>query len=146
MASWTHTRYVRYEVPIFSIKTENYFPLVGTSLSNKTATVKSLTSKRLTDFLENSNKSIEDQTNHSVSSSKISNNVKTYDKYSIINLEPTMFETDEIVNEAPLLFVGKESSVNPTQNLQEIIESYKIFKEITSIEDKEYLIEENQLA
>lgn len=49
-----------------------------------------------------------------------------------------MFGTDEIVDEAPLLFVGKTlKTANPTQNLKDIIESFKVFKEISLIEDKE---------
>lgn len=104
----------------------------GTSLSNKTATVKSLTSKRLSDFLDASSNLIKDPVNHEVADSK-----PTFEKYSIINLEPALFQTDEIVDEAPLLFVGKTSVANPAQNLQDIIESYKIFKEISSIEYKD---------
>lgn len=106
----------------------------GTSLSNKKATVKSLTSKRLSDFLDDSNKSITD--GHQVPSERTDSQT-TFEKFSIINLEPTLFGTDEIVDEAPLLFVGTASTVSPTKHLQDIIESYKVFKEISLIEEKD---------
>lgn len=98
--------------------------------------MKSLTSKRLSDFLGDSNKSVNNLANHEKPPSNISAN-KTFDKFSIINLEPAMLGTDEMVDEAPFLFVGKSSFVNPTQNLQDIIESYKVFKEISTIEEVE---------
>lgn len=108
----------------------------SSSLSKKKATVKSLTSKRLSDFLDASNNSIKDLENREVSSQVAASKPKI-EKYSIIDLEPVMFGTNEMVDEAPLLFVGK-TNVNPTENLQDIIESYKIFREISEIEDKEF--------
>lgn len=112
-----------------------YFVLVnGATSSNKKAAVKNLTSKRLSDFLDDSNKSIEEETNHGVSSAA-TDNKNLFDKYSIINLK-TLLGTDEFAEEAPVLFVGRASAVDPTQNLHDIIESYNIFKEISSIEDQ----------
>lgn len=102
----------------------------GGSLGNKKATVKSLTSTNLTNFVEASN-------NLESANREVSSNQTTIEKCSIINLNPSLFSTDEIVDEAPLFFVGKTTNVNPTQNLQQIIESYRIFKEISSIEDKD---------
>lgn len=106
----------------------------GSPLHNNKATVKSLTTKRLSDFMDAANKSnpVSNQVPSIVADRK-----PTFQKYSIINLEPAMLETDEIVDEAPLLFVGKASIANPMQNLPDIIESYKIFLEISSIEDKD---------
>lgn len=100
------------------------------TINNKKATVESLRSKRLSDFFNDANKPIDEV------SSKESDSNKVFEKYSIINLK-TLFGTDEVAEEAPLLFVGKATNVSPTQNLQEIIESYRVFKEITSIEDKD---------
>lgn len=108
----------------------------GSTLSNKKATVKSLTSKRFTDFLDNTSESMKDSVVNPERSSNIAESKPTFEKYSIIHLEPKLFEPDEIVDEAPLLFVGKDS-VDPTQNLQDIIESYRLFKDISSIEEKD---------
>lgn len=107
----------------------------GTSLSNKKATVKSLTSKRLTDFLEDTKNSY--KANDDVAPSIISNNVTDSHKHSVLNLESTSFGMEEMVDEAPVLFVGSTSLVNHSQNLHDIIESYRIFKEITSTEEKD---------
>lgn len=96
--------------------------------------MKSLTTKRLSDFMDAANNL--NPVNHKVSSI-VADSKPTFEKYSIINLEPAMLETNEIVDEAPLLFVGKTSIANPMQNLPDIIESYKIFVEISSIEDKD---------
>lgn len=100
-------------------------------MSNKKATAKSLTSKRLTDFLDSSNSKNKVATNDKVSN--VASGQKTLEKYSIVDLEPLSFETDE----APLLFVGKTITVNSEQNFTDIIESYKIFKEMTSNDDNE---------
>lgn len=104
--------------------------------------------KSLSDFLDHPN-SLSDQTKHKLKpSSKHAADATIYQKYSIINLEPAIFGIDEIVEEAPLLFVGKNSFklVGPTQNLEEIIESFKMFKEINENEDHDYLIEDNVLG
>lgn len=108
----------------------------GTSLSNKTATVKSLKSKRLTDFLEDTKKAYKDQPNHEVSPSNITPSVTDSDKNSILNLEPATFETDEMGDETPVLFVGNKNFVKSSQNINDIMESYKNFKEMTSMEEE----------
>lgn len=113
----------------------------GSSSSNKKATVKSLTSKRLTDFLEETKKSykefINSLPNHEVSPTNIGKIATDVDKNSALNLEPATFGTDEIVDEAPVLFVGSTSFINVSHKLEDIIESYKNFKEITSLEEKD---------
>lgn len=124
-------------VTVMFIRQQTFFPLVnGSSLSKKKATVKSLTSKRLSDFLDASNDLIKDPENREMPSNAADSKPKI-EKYSIIDLEPTMFGTYEMVDEAPLLFVGK-TNVYPTQNLQAIIESYRTFREISEIEDKDF--------
>ncbi|KAG4072661.1 hypothetical protein HA402_004750 [Bradysia odoriphaga] len=97
----------------------------GKSLSNQTATVKSLTSTRLSDFLDYSNKSAE----HSTASGEISTNAGDSNQNSMINLSRAVFESDETVGEAPALVVGKKSKADPMKNLQAIIESYRVFRE-----------------
>ncbi|KAG4076397.1 hypothetical protein HA402_005840 [Bradysia odoriphaga] len=101
----------------------------GKSLSKKTATVKSVTSTRLSDFLDYSNKSAE----HSTASGEISTNAgdSTFNHSSMINLSRAVFESDETVGEAPALVVGRKSTADPMKNLQAIIESYRVFREET---------------
>lgn len=86
----------------------------GTSLSNKKATVKSLTSSRLSNFLDDSYLAIGE---------------KSADRNSIINLSRAVFESDENMSEAPVLVVAKKSKADPMDNLQAIIESYRVFRE-----------------
>lgn len=98
--------------------------------------MKSLTSKRLADFLDDSVRA--SLSNNEPATSEAGSKTIKLEKYSIINLEPALFGTDESVDEAPLLFVGKTlENVDPTQNLLDIIESFKVFKEISLIEDAE---------
>ncbi|XP_037024700.1 DNA-directed RNA polymerase, mitochondrial isoform X1 [Bradysia coprophila] len=94
----------------------------GKSLINKTATVKSLTSTRLSNFLDYSNKSTEQSTNAGDSHT-------TFHQNSMINLGRAVFESDETVGEAPALIVGGKSTVDPMKNLQAIIDSYRVFRE-----------------
>lgn len=100
-----------------------------TSLSNKKATVKSLTSNRLTDFLDGSNKDINRKSTAVDGSTNANQN-------SILDLGRAMFEADEILGEAPALIVASKSKVDPMLNLQAIIESYRVFREeVSSVED-----------
>lgn len=100
-----------------------------TSLSNKKATVKSLTSSRLTDFLDGSNKDINRKSTAVDGSTNANQN-------SILDLGRAMFEADEILGEAPALIVASKSNVDPMLNLQAIIESYRVFREeVSSVVD-----------
>lgn len=84
--------------------------------------MKSLTSTRLADFLGHSNKSV------TVQPDDVDSNNQT----SIVNLGRAMFESDECIGEAPALVVAKMFQVDPTKNLQAILESYRMFREEVS--------------
>ncbi|KAJ6633382.1 DNA-directed RNA polymerase, mitochondrial [Pseudolycoriella hygida] len=102
----------------------------GSSLSNKKATVKNLTTKHLENFVESSEELVAEP-----KSSKVPDGKTTFEKYSIINVKPFAFGTNEIADEGPLFFAGKTFVRDPKESLQEIIESYKIFREMSSVGD-----------
>lgn len=82
--------------------------------------MKSLTSSRLSNFLDDSYLAIGE---------------KSADRNSIINLSRAVFESDENMSEAPVLVVAQKSKADPMDNLQAIIESYRVFREeVSSVE------------
>lgn len=127
-------------------------------LTQRKASVQKLKSKQLTEFIEKgaltdsnhvkkSDSSSENSSKSSNNGSAIDNSIIEGQKYSLINLGSNVIPTNDLgITEAPLLFVGKGSVrlAKGTTKLQDIIDSYKLFKEMhTELEFQNYIQEEN---
>lgn len=119
------------------------------------ACVQKLKSKQLTEFIEKGAIKFKHNNKGATTPPKlmrhttgtIDNSIIEGQKYSLINLGTNMIPINDIgITEAPLLFVGKGTVrlEKGTSQLQEIIDSYKLFKEFQSdLEFQNYIQNEN---